>query len=104
MSLVWYHDLAICWTRSLHFTLINMPISKANSRFYNWQVQRIRPTRSQGELIQQNIIVASKEKFNYTSTHTLNDTFTNTSKHMFNVTSKDTNKRYIKTCIKCDMK
>ena len=75
----------------MHFTIINIPISKADSRFYNWEVQRIRPTRSQGELI----IVASKEKFNYTSTHTLNDTLNNTSKHICNVTSKDTLKRYI---------
>jgi hypothetical protein len=73
MLLVWYHRLAICWTRSLHFTLINMPLSKADSRFYNWQVQRIRPTRSQGELIQQKI-------------DTFNDTFNNTSKHILNVT------------------
>ena len=81
-----------------------MPISKADSRFYNWEVQRIRPTRSQGELIQQKIILAGKEKFHYTSTHTLNDTFNNTSKHIFNVTSKYTIKRYIKTCNKCYMK
>ena len=86
MLLVWYHRLAICWTRSLHFTLINMPLSKADSRFYNWQVQRIRPTRSKGELIQQNIKFASKERLNYTSTHTFNDTFNNTSKHILNVT------------------
>ena len=79
MILVWYHRLAICWTRSLHFQLINMPISKADSRFYNWKVQKIRPTRSQGELMQQKIKVANKERFNDTSTHPLNDTLNNTS-------------------------
>ena len=70
MILVWYHLLAICWTRSLHFPLINMPISIADSRFYNWKIQRIQPTRSQGEMMQQKIKVANKERFNDTSTHT----------------------------------
>ncbi len=77
--LVWYHRLAICWTRSLHFPLINMPISKADSRFYNWQVQKHRPTRSQGELMQQKIKDAIKEIFNDTSKHTSNDTLNNIS-------------------------
>ncbi len=92
MILVWYHRLAICWTRSLHFPLINMPISEADSRFYNWQVQRIQQTRSQGEMMQQKIKArsqgemmqqkikdANKERINDTSKHTSNDTLNNTS-------------------------
>ena len=92
MILVWCHRLAICLTTSLHFPLINMPISKADSRFYNWEVQRSQQTRSQGEMMQQNIKDAFKESFNDTSKHTSNDTLNNTSNDTLNNTSKDTSK------------
>ena len=38
-----------------------MPISKADSRFYNWEVQRSQQTRSQGQMMQQKIKDAFKE-------------------------------------------
>ena len=56
-----------------------MLISKADSRFYNWQVQKSQQTRSQGEMIQQKIKDATKERFNDTSKHTSNDKLHNTS-------------------------
>jgi hypothetical protein len=51
-----------------------MPISKADSRFYNWEVQRSQQTRSQGQMMQQKKKDAIKERCNDTSKHTSNDT------------------------------
>ena len=100
MILVWCHRLAICLTTSLHFPLINMPISKADSRFYNWEVQRSQQTRSQGEMMQQKKKDAFKESFNDTSKHTSNDTLNNTSNDTLNNTSKDTSKDTLKDTLK----
>ena len=44
-----FYSLMTCLMTSLHFPLINLPISKADSRFYNWQVQRSLHTQSQGD-------------------------------------------------------
>ena len=52
MKLVWCNRLAIGSTGSLHFPLINMPISKADSRFYKLEVERCLQTQSQGDMIQ----------------------------------------------------
>ena len=62
MILVWCHRLAICSTISLHFPLINMPISIADSSFYNWEIQRSQQTRSQGQMKQQRKKDAIKER------------------------------------------
>ena len=55
MNLVRCNRLAIGSTGSLHFPLINMPISKAESRFYKLEVERCLQTQSQGEMIQTSI-------------------------------------------------
>ena len=84
MNLVRCNRLAIGSTGSLHFPLINMTISKAESRFYKLEVERCLQTQSQGEMIQTSI--TWKDTSKATSEETSKDTSIDTSKD----TSKDT--------------
>ena len=92
MNLVRCNRLAIGSTGSLHFPLINMTISKAESRFYKLEVERCLQTQSQGEMIQTSMTWkdTSKDTSEETSKDTSIDTSKDTLKDIWKVTLKYT--------------
>ena len=65
MRLVWCYRLATCLQTSQYLPLINITISEADSRFYNWKVLRKLHTQSQADVSTQKTRADTQDNINH---------------------------------------